>query len=210
MPDRLADLHEQLLRAGIAPAHAGRYLRELADHRQDLAEHLETAGLSPRAAQSEAERRLGNVDTLLLPMLADRRFRSRAARWPALFYLALPLAMQAALALVGVMLLIFADTTPLRPGMADLGDGLGLVWLIAPVLIAWLTLLAAYRRRAALFWPILGAIAGAMLASMLQLSVSLPSPEAGGQIGVTIGLPGLLPLAVLVALSLLPLSLRPA
>src|SRR5690606_37042638 len=108
MPDRLLTLREDLLRAGLAPRHVERYLAELSDHRADIAENLHAAGLAPEAARAEAERRLGAHDALLLPMLADRRFRSPAARWPALFYLLLPLAIQAAIILAGILALLLA------------------------------------------------------------------------------------------------------
>lgn len=209
MPDRFADLRESLLRAGLSPARVRRYLRELTDHRDDLYDHLLAQGLPAETARSEAETRLGSTDALLLPMLADRRFRSRAARWPALFYLVLPLVLQAALVLIGTIALLHAAGTGLRPAIADLGSGLSLALLAAPVLIAWLTLLAARRRRAALRWPILGALGGAAFAAALQLGVTLPTPGATGQIGITIGLPSLVPLLVLALLSLLPLSLQP-
>lgn len=208
MPDRLDALREDLLRAGLAPRHVERYLAELSDHRADIAEHLHEAGLAPQAARAEAERRLGAHDTLLLPMLADRRFRSPAARWPALFYLLLPLGTQAAIVLAGIFALLLAAATDLRPVIADLGDILALVLLAAPIVLAWLALMAARRRRAGLHWPLLGIAAGIVLATSLRLHVLAPMPDAAGQIGLTLGLPAPLPLLVLALVSLLPLSLQ--
>lgn len=208
MPDRLLALREDLLRAGLAPRHVERYLAELSDHRADIAENLHAAGLAPEAARAEAERRLGAHDALLLPMLADRRFRSPAARWPALFYLLLPLAIQAAIVLTGILALLLAAATNLRPVIADLGDILALVLLAAPIVLAWLILVAAHRRRAGLHWPLLGIAAGILLAAALRLHVAAPMPGAAGQIGLTLGLPAPLPLLVLALVSLLPLSLH--
>lgn len=209
MRDLLHGLRENLLRAGVSPRHVERYLRELTEHRDDIAEHLRRTGLSPDVAQVQAEHRLGGRDALLLPMLADLRFRSPAARWPALFYLVLPLALQAALVIVGVLTLLLAANTELRPAITDLGSGMALVLLISPILIAWLTLLAARRRRASLRWPVLGAFIGAALASALQLGVTLPASDAAGRISLTLGIPPLLPVLLLVLLSLLPLTLQP-
>ncbi len=56
----------------------------------------------------QAEQRLGNREALLLPMLADRRFRSYAVRWPALFSIFLPLAAQVVFVAGGVIMLTFA------------------------------------------------------------------------------------------------------
>lgn len=43
MFERFENVREQLLRAGVAPRHAKRYLRELNDHFDDLVrEHTET------------------------------------------------------------------------------------------------------------------------------------------------------------------------
>tara|TARA_R110002124_G_scaffold1797_12_gene11456 strand:+ start:395 stop:1030 length:636 start_codon:yes stop_codon:yes gene_type:complete len=207
MRDRLQDLRESLLRAGLAPRHVERYLRELAEHRDDIAAHLIQTGLTPSAAQRQAALRLGDHDTLLMPMLVDRRIYSRAARWPALCYLVLPLATQAAVVLAGVLALVVATATGLRPAIADLGRGTALLLLAAPIGIAWLTLFAACRRRAALRWPLLGAVAGAGLAAALQLVVIAPGP-ATGRIELSLGLPSPLPLLVLTLASLLPLVLR--
>lgn len=209
MRDLLHDLRENLLRAGLSPRHVERYLRELSDHRDDIAEHLQKTGLSPDAAQVQAEHRLGGRDALLLPMLANQRFRSRAARWPALFYLVVPLALQAMLVIIAVLALLLAAATNLRPAIAELGSGMALLLLASPVLIAWLTFLAARRRRASPRWPVLGAFIGAALASALQLGVTLPASDTPGQIGLTLGIPPLLPLLALVLLSLVPLTLQP-
>ena len=208
MRDLLHGLRENLLRAGVSPRHVERYLRELTEHRDDIAEHLQKTGLSFDVAQVQAEHRLGGRDALLLPMLADLRFRSRAARWPALFYLVLPLALQATLVIIGVLTLLLTANTALRPAITNLGTGMALLLLTSPILIAWLTLLAARRRRASLHWPVLGALIGAALASALQLGVTLPASDTAGQIGLSLGIPRVLPLLVLVMLSLLPLTLR--
>jgi len=200
------DLREDLLRAGLSPRHVERYLRELSEHRADIVEHLLDKGTAPEAALRQAEMRLGDREALLLPMLADRRFRSYTSRWPALFYLVLPLAAQAALVVAGVIVLSFAAGTSLRPAMAELGRGLGVLLLAAPVLIGWLMLVASRRRRISPSWPVLGSVAGATLAAALQLGIAVPTRNATGEIGLGLGIPSPLVLGVLILLSLLPLS----
>lgn len=209
MRDRLLSLREQLLIGGISPRHVDRYIRELSEHRDDIAEHLRESGLSSTEAYSCANHRLGDSDVLLLPMLADRRFRSRAARWPALFYLAMPLLAHLTLIVGGVLALLCAAGTGLRPAIADLGTGLALLLLVSPIVIAWLTLLAAQRRRASLRWPMLGVLSGALVSATLQVGVTPPRPDTAGQIGLTLGTPPLILLLVLLLLSVLPIFLQP-
>ena len=55
MADLHHDLRETLLRAGLSPRHSERYLRELREHRDDIAEHLQVTGLSAKAARRQAE-----------------------------------------------------------------------------------------------------------------------------------------------------------
>lgn len=208
MRDRLDDLRELLLRGGTSPACVGRYLRELSEHREDLYDDLLAQGMVAEAAWSEADRRLGDTDALMLPMLADRRFRSHAARWPVLFYLVLPLVSLLAFAVGSVLVLALLASTPLRPFMPDLGQGAALLWLAAPVVIAWLTILSALRRRADLHWPALSCLAAVALATAMQLQVELPSGAGAGEIGVSLTPPALLPVILLATLALFPLLLR--
>lgn len=209
MPEPLEALRENLLRAGLAPRHVERYLAELSDHRDDIAAHLQQAGLPPEAAHAEAEHRLGDTDTLLLPMLANPRFRSQVSRWPALFYLLLPLAAQAGLVVLATGGLAVAASTPLRPGIGDVGTLAAMLLLISPVLIAWLTFPSARRRRLALRWPLSCAIAGALFAAALQLDIVPPSATQAGAISLAFGIPSLVPAITLLVLSTLPLWLRP-
>lgn len=208
MRDLVSELREDLLRAGLSPRHVGRYLRELSEHRADIEAHLRQAGLPAKAARQQADRRLGDRDALLLPMLADRRFRSYAARWPALFYLVLPLGLQLGFAVFGVCALLLATGTGLRAAMADLGAVTALLLLVSPVLLSWLALGAARHRYAPLRWPLLGAVAGAAFAAALQLVVTSPADGVAGQIGLGVGMPAPLLMVALLVLSLLPLSLQ--
>jgi hypothetical protein len=61
MPKPLRELRERLLRAGIAPRHVWRYLRELTEHLADLRTEEIAAGHSPAEAENAALARLGNM-----------------------------------------------------------------------------------------------------------------------------------------------------
>lgn len=208
MSDPFADLADELLRAGLSPRRVRRYTRELTEHRQDLIDHLLAQGQSRQAAEREAMARLGSHDALLLPMLADPRFRSLAARWPALIYLALPLAAQALCALCLLLGLVAAAATPLRTLIADLGTGAAVLWLIAPVLTCWLLWHAARTRRASMRWPAAAALALSALAAATEIGVTAPAQGIAGEISLGVTQPSILPFLTLAILSLLPLCLE--
>ena len=90
-----------------------------------------------------------------------------------------------------------------------LGTGVALLLLASPVVIAWLTFLAAQRRQASLRWPLVGALAGCLLAAMLQIGITPPTSDMAGEIGLAMGSPPLLMLLALSLVSLLPLFLKP-
>ncbi|HWV20271.1 MAG TPA: hypothetical protein VN036_04525 [Devosia sp.] len=208
MHDAFVDLREDLLRAGVSPRRVRRYLRELSDHRADLIEHLQAQGHTRQQAEQESLDRLGSHDTLLLPMLADSRFRSMAARWPALVYLGLPLASQIMLAFLSAAALIAAASTPLRPALADLGSGVAILWLAGSVILSWAAIVAAHRRRASMRWPIFAALAVSGIAAAMNIDVTMPIADSHGEIILALTSPAPLPLVTLAALSLLPLLFR--
>lgn len=205
MREPFTDLREDLLRAGISLRCVNRYIRELSDHHADLADHLEAQGVPRHEAERDALRRLGSHDTLLLPMLADTRFRSLAARWPALVYLGLPLASQVALAILAALSLLVAAATPLRPALADLGSGMAVLWLAGSVVLSWVAILAAHQRRASMRWPVIAALTVSAFASALTIGVTMPAMDLNGEITIALMQPAPLPLLTLAALSLLPL-----
>jgi hypothetical protein len=208
MSDRLETLREDLLKAGLSPAHVHRYLRELTEHRDDIITHLIAEGAPPHAAQTEADSRLGSNEALLLPMLANRRFRSLASRWPALVYLGIPVFCQFAVVALGLGLLLAATETPLRAAITDLGRGLKLFTYSAPVILVMAMLAFAHRRRASQSWPVAGALASTVLAAMITINVLPSLPGQPGEISVAIGFPALLPLLVIGTLVLIPAAIR--
>lgn len=208
MSDEFDRIRERLLRAGVGWRRVQRYTDELRDHRDDIAADLAREGLAPALARAEAMRRLGGLEQLTAPMLADIRFRSPFSRWPALFYLVLPiLAQLVASALPVVLLGLTASHLVPHAVLPDLASAISLSWLILPVTIGWLVLATANRRRARLVWPLLGAACTVLLATALQLEIAMPGNDQHGAIIVALTTPSPLPLIVLLALSLLPLFL---
>lgn len=185
----LEGLRERLLRAGVAPRHVRRYLRELLDHHDD-ALCAELAKGTPRAAAHEAAwARLGTEESLAQCMLARPELRSKAARFPALVFGLVPVLgwIGAPFALAGALSLL--PDMQGTPALVDAYHALCFVHMrLLPVLLGVVALEAAARRRLRAFWPLSGAGAISVLAGTLT-AYSFP-----GQLGITSSLlPWLLP-----------------
>ena len=96
-------LGKDLLRAGIAPAHASRAVAELEDHYVDLVEAAVVEGRSRVDAEIAATQRLGEMSDILKAMKGRPELRSWAAKWPRLALVVYPLACVAALPAVPVI-----------------------------------------------------------------------------------------------------------
>ena len=166
--DRLSD---RLLRAGIAPRHVRRYVRELSDHFEDLVSEEKAGGAGRELAETRALSRLGNDDDLAEAMLARPELRSLAARYPwAVFGLG-PVAMlavgfAAALAVeIGIIELAtaYGSAIGLKPGpdAARWFTRAMLVWntfavYFAPLGFAALLYLVGSRQRMRPAWIVTG------------------------------------------------------
>ena len=83
MPQPCFDrLSERLLRAGIAPRHVRRYVRELSDHFDDLVREEKEVGAAHELAETRALSRLGREDDLADAMLARPELKSLTWRFP--------------------------------------------------------------------------------------------------------------------------------
>ncbi len=85
-PHPFESLAERLLRAGVAPRHVRRYLRELSEHQEDLLRAELAKGSDAIAAREAARARLGTEESLAQSMLERPELRSTAARFPALVF----------------------------------------------------------------------------------------------------------------------------
>jgi hypothetical protein len=82
MAKLFGELQERLLRAGVAPRHVRRYVKELSDHLADLTAEEERAGRGHTDAEAAALARLGSEDELAKAMIARREFQAWSARAP--------------------------------------------------------------------------------------------------------------------------------
>lgn len=191
---RFEALREKLLKAGIAPRHVRRYLRELDDHLADLTAAEREAGYDTADAAARARARLGEDGELAAAMLARPEFKSWAARWPWLIFGVAPPLMMIALFFVAVLPLglvahfhgvwmhnhmpaplwfrIWARSTAF---LANFGLG--------PVLAA-LLVCAAQRQRMGWKWPSLAIVIIALAG--FHMVTRLPQiPEHSGQVAIT-------------------------
>ena len=86
----LENVRDRLLRAGVAPRFAGRYVIELREHLADLTERERKAGLDAAAASERARELLG-TDTQLTQAMIETAPRTLAARAPWAVFGLLPL-----------------------------------------------------------------------------------------------------------------------
>jgi hypothetical protein len=177
------NLREQLLRAGIPPRHANRYVSELREHLADLEEQGRNAGLDAVEAKEHALALLGSEAQLAQAMI-EKSPRSLAARAPWLV-----------LALIPVLLLVcFIRFTNLSMmyllsplgELAPAGMPGGYVGLIATVsfiatylagpLLAAGCVVAAVRQRLSSRWLWVGLALVAVISGFLGFHVHFNSP----------------------------------
>lgn len=194
------ELREQLLRAGVAPRHVRRYVRELADHLADLRTEQERAGLSRPAAETAALARLGTMDELARAMIQRPQFRSWCARAPWAMFTVAPLLCLAVAYLFACfylwcgwnMFLPAADTpfgAPAGPmyGLANLYFQAGkFYYLLAPLVVGWGIAAIAARQRLQAAWPVLAMALVAGMGATAQIHASRSAlPGSLGHISMT-------------------------
>jgi hypothetical protein len=214
MPQSFLEMHknlgDRLLKAGVAPRHVRRYLRELADHLADLRAEEERAGRNPAEAESAALLRLGGIDDLFKAMAEQRQLQSWSARAPwAMFGLA-PVVFLASAYFVALfilwsgwrMFLPWSETPFIKSyGVSVLYFAVGRwLYFTAPVLVGWGIGLVAARQRLKLGWPAMGVALVALLGAAARVHASRP---VGGseQVNMHFALGSSVPIRALVILS---------
>ena len=197
MPRELDAIREQLLRGGVRPARAGRYVAELQDHFEDLVAEEEVAGRSSAEARRQASARLGSADALVGAMVSRPEFQALGARAPATFYLVAPILLLA-LSIAGFVGLVVIFCTTLRPDPAGASDlpawAVTVLAKAVPaanfgltLLLGWILAAAAIRQRSAPFWPVCGIVALAAIGAALQVEVTPPMAGLPGEIDLAPG-----------------------
>ena len=194
------ELGERLLRAGIAPRHVRRYLKELSDHLTDLKAEEELAGRGRRQAESAALARLGSVNELARAMIQQPRFRSWCARAPWAMFTVAPLLLLAAAYFFACLYLWCGWHVFLPAADSPFGAPAGSMYsfanvyfqagkfyyLVAPLLVGWGIMLAAARQRLRARWPLLAAALIAGMGATAQIQASRSAlPASLGHISMT-------------------------
>jgi hypothetical protein len=194
-PEQRADaiLAQRLLRGGVAPHHVQRTLRELRDHRSDLAAQLEQQGHGPVDARQEAQRRLGQRN-LARQMLARPELRSRACRFAWLLFGAGPVLAIATLCggVVFAMVALYGDAP--APPESDLQlvrrvlttFELLVLWII-PACVGLALCHIAARRWMPPTWPLFSVLLTALMSGITRIEAT----PLRGAMSITVGAPPL-------------------
>lgn len=161
-------LRERLLRAGIAPRHVRRYLRELSEHLADLTAEQRAAGYDDENAAIRARALLGDDAELAAAMEEQPGFRSIVARFPWLVFGVLPpFALILGFLLWALAIVLFALAggiiVPHHMGSLKVPAWfirMGAGWMIVSNFaigpgLAWLLAWTARQQRVPLIWPVL-------------------------------------------------------
>lgn len=206
MSEMFASLHEQLLRAGVRPKAARRYIAELRDHFDDLMLEMEESGHPTDEARQLALARLGDIDALALPMVSDRRFHGLAGKAPWAVFLVGPVFACTVSAALGIFLLIWAaKLEPSRVWFDAFHFATQFLIVSAfPILLAWAFAFVAMRQRCRLAWVIVSALLSIAFAAGFNMSVTPPSPNQPGEFSIGVALPSLSHLLFLTLLAMTP------
>ena len=195
------ELGERLLRAGVAPRHVRRYLRELGDHLADLRAEEERTGKSRADAEAAALARLGGMEDLARAMVEQRHLQSWSARAPWAMCGLAPLFALAAAWFVALFIL-WSGWEIFLPGTASpfVGPHYGFVniyfqvgraiYFGAPLFIGWGIGWMAARQRLKTLWLIPGLALISLAAGTVQVHASRTGASGGAAhvgLGFTLG-----------------------
>jgi hypothetical protein len=192
---------EQLLRAGIAPAHVRRLVTELQSHYESLFEDERARGQPREVAQELARRKLGADEEIVKRVLEDPALKSWGARWPFSFCSLAPVLAWAAssVALIAALALAVQVSGYMNPA-GTTGTAAVPVWLrqgtelfrwllIYGLPVLWAGLFARYAatRRLRSLWPLIGILVIAVLGATTNFSIDWPHTGVRGQMSAGLG-----------------------
>jgi hypothetical protein len=186
MPLPFESVGEQLLRAGIAPRHARRYVVELREHLADLTARERSAGLDPAAASLRARTLLGS-DAQLAQAMIDTTPRSISALAPWAVFALVPVVVLVAVvwAVATAMMHLLRPLHAAWPGgVPDTYHGLigtvsfGASYLLGPA-IAAVCIALALRQRLSSHWVWVGLGLIALISGVLGFHMNILPPHDG-------------------------------
>ena len=186
-------VREQLLRAGVTPRYAKRYVTELREHLTDLIERERASGLGVEQATDRARALMGADADLVTAAIERGAPRSLAARAPWAIFVLLPLALWLALLSVEIlsMMHLLWPVRGLTP--ADMPQGYRVLIAAATFVARYLLggllaagcVVVALRQRLASGWLWFGVGLIAVLTGMLGIYMHV-IPAAAGFPGGTV------------------------
>jgi hypothetical protein len=195
---RFDELREALLEAGVAERKVRRAVMEIESHFQQLIEEERDRGTSADDARLRAHVLLGTNEVLVLRYRAQPELCTWARRWPAVWFMLLPL-----IAYIGICaatllaVLVIANhmepylhqvhVAPKVTNAVDLAVRIVLLGLF-PLFVAAAFAVLAYRRRVSFRWPFSGIALISGLASLVNVGVRITGGPTPGEIGAGIGL----------------------
>lgn len=202
MPFR--EIRERLLRAGIAPRHVRRYLRELEDHFADLIAEEVRVGRSPEHAKTAALMRLGSIEELAGAMLEKRQFQAWSAKAPWATFGIVPIVLLAGAYFLACFIL-WSGWKMFLPGAATPFGGQEassifelqnlyfqtgrMIYFGAPLFVGWTISFLAVRQRFRVVWPAAGLVLVASFGCLSRVHVIRPAASvAGGHVSMGLGL----------------------
>jgi hypothetical protein len=203
MAQRFHELQERLLRAGVAPRHVRRYLRELGDHLADLIAEEESAGRNRTDAEATALARLGGMDDLAAAMIGQREFKAWCTRAPWATFGIAPLLLLAGAYFVACFILWFGWKMFLPGAATPFGGGSEsifsiqnvyfqtgrLIYFGAPIFVGWGIGAVAARQRLKAVWPAAGLVLTAWVGCTARVHAIRPTgPGIGGHVSMSFGL----------------------
>jgi hypothetical protein len=201
MPKPFDELGERLLRAGVAPRHVRRYVKELTDHLADLTAEEERAGRSRADAEAAALSRLGGMDELAKAMTEQRQFQSWSARAPWAVFGCGSLLVLAGAYFVACFIL-WSGWKMFLPG-ADIPFGVRvggpiygieniyfqtgrMIYFAAPILVGWGLAVMAARQRLKAVWLAAGLVLVAWVGGTARVHAIRPAVHgSGGQVSMS-------------------------
>jgi len=188
----LENVHERLLRAGIKPRHARRYVTELREHLFDLVTQERASGLDARQADERARLLLGSDAQLTAAMLHRGAPRTLAARAPwAVFGIAPLVTLIIAMVLLGKWSMAYfypyraLSASDIPQTVRAIGIALTFLgsYVIGPALAAT-CVVTAWRQRLASSWIWAGLALLALASGALGLRVEFLQPQSGAPGGI--------------------------
>jgi hypothetical protein len=190
----LENVRDQLLRAGVPPRFAGRYVVELREHLADLTERERKAGLDAPAASKRARELLG-TDTQLTQAMIETAPRTLAARAPWAVFALLPLVTLLAIiaAIVASMFRLLEPVQATWPGGVP-NTYVGVIaaasfftsYLVGPA-IAATCIFVSLRQRLSSLWVWIGLALIALFSSVLCFRMNILPPRGAQPGGAVFG-----------------------